>query len=74
MVHRPRSSTARRNSSRKRAPENVFVAEKILDQRELSKGNDEADQNRYEYLIRWKGFDAIGDTWEPAENILSQEL
>jgi hypothetical protein len=73
MVHRARASKARK-SSHKRASEDVFIAEKILGQRDLSKGLHEGDHNRYEYLVRWKGFDASGDTWEPAKNILSQEL
>ena len=43
-----------------------YVAEQIMDER--GEGNDK------EYLVRWLGWSCDDDTWEPARNILDQQL
>lgn len=45
---------------------NVFAAEKILKER-TRKGNKE-------YLIKWKGWSAKWNSWEPQDNILDPWL
>ncbi|CAG5096357.1 Oidioi.mRNA.OKI2018_I69.XSR.g14580.t1.cds [Oikopleura dioica] len=41
--------------------EDEFEVEKILNQRTY--------QGQLQYLIRWRGYDAEDDTWEPVENL-----
>jgi len=47
-------------------PGGVFAAEKILKKR-YKKG-------RTEYLVKWQGYSAKYNTWEPSKNILDQRL
>ena len=47
-------------------PDDVYTAEEIVKQR-LRNGQPE-------YFIKWLGFTASHDTWEPAENILDKRL
>ena len=47
-------------------PDDVYTAEEIVKQR-LRNGQPE-------YFIKWLGFPASYDTWEPAENILDKRL
>lgn len=44
------------------ASKHVFEVERILKQKRTSKG-------QVKYLIRWQGFTATEDSWEPEENI-----
>jgi hypothetical protein len=43
------------------ADDSKYIAEEILDQRELVKG-------KHEYLVQWEGWPGQ-DTWEPFENV-----
>ena len=43
-------------------PIGTFVVEKILRERRR--------HGKLEYLIRWRGYDASHDSWEPEENVL----
>ena len=47
-------------------PGGVFAAEKILKKR-YKKG-------RLEYLVKWQGYSAKYNTWEPSKNILDERL
>ncbi|CAM9560815.1 unnamed protein product [Lampetra planeri] len=40
----------------------VYEVEKIIDKRKTRKG-------RIEYLVRWRGFNSDGDTWEPEHHL-----
>jgi len=46
----------------------VFAAEAIMRQRYNKK------EARTEYLVKWKGWSASANTWEPVEHILDQRL
>ena len=46
----------------------LFIVEAILDRRpsrKSSKGTTPIYRGRYEYLIKWKGWDVSSCTWEP---------
>lgn len=47
-------------------PGGVFAAEKILKKRHK--------KGRTEYLVKWQGYSAKYNTWEPSKNILDQRL
>ena len=47
--------------------DNEFVVEKIVDKSQGQNG-------RVKYLIKWKGFDASDNTWEPIENLYCTDL
>lgn len=53
--------------------EQYFHIERILDHRFI-KGGKKGNRARPEYLIRWEGYSAEHDTWEPENNIAASEL
>ena len=67
-----RSIQTKRNSgdkkNKKNTSEGIFVAERILNQR------NSVITNNPEYLIKWRGFRDEDSTWEPIENIYDQSL
>ena len=64
----------RPRKTRKGNSDDVYVVEKILAHRPLGNKKKRLLERDYEYLIRWKGFDADGDTWEPFENLIDCRL
>jgi hypothetical protein len=48
----------------------VFTVEQLLDMRTRKDGR----RTLTEYLVRWAGYSAAHDTWEPARNILDKNL
>ena len=50
----------------KKIKNDVFNVEKILRKRVVD--------GRTEYLLKWEGFSEKENTWEPKENIFSQEM
>ena len=53
-----------READRLKAKEDMYVVEEILNKR-----YDEESQN-YVYLVKWEGFPASENTWEPEESLL----
>ena len=51
--------------------EELFAIERILDHRTIPKGR--IKNGARQYLIRWQGFHAEWDSWEPEENIAVSE-
>lgn len=51
----------------------VFEVDRILSHRdmEVSTGKNRKRKLVRQYLIRWKGYDASSDTWEPESNLVS---
>jgi hypothetical protein len=50
--------------------EDIYLAERILDKRLVRRGR----QRRPEYLIQWHGYPIYEATWEPASNLLGQDI
>ena len=50
-----------RETVREETEDNVYLIERIIDQRQGKDG--------LEYLVQWKGYDEDENTWEPARNI-----
>jgi len=49
--------------------EEEFIVEKILKKRRKANGN-----GKYEYLLKWQGYDDSHNTWEPKENMDCEEM
>jgi hypothetical protein len=64
----------RPRKTRKGNPGDVYVVEKILARRPLGNKKKRLLERDYEYLIRWRGFGADGDTWEPFANLIDCPL
>merc|ERR1711963_1354368 len=53
---------------KKKKAEAEYEVENVVSKRET-------DEGKVEYLVKWKGYDASDNTWEPIENLeSSQEL
>merc|ERR1712004_477853 len=53
---------------KKKKAEAEYEVESVVSKRET-------DEGKVEYLVKWKGYDASDNTWEPIENLeSSQEL
>ncbi len=50
--------------------DDVFLAEKLLDRREVKLNGKTAVQ----YLVKWQGYPLYEATWEPAQNLLGTDL
>jgi Chromo (CHRromatin Organisation MOdifier) domain len=64
----------RPRKTRKGNSDDVYVVAKILARRPLRNKKKRLLERDYEYLIRWKGFGADGDTWEPFANLIDCPL
>jgi hypothetical protein len=60
---------ARRPIGRDASGNPLYEVERIVDQRERILGK----KKSIEYLVRWHGFDASHDTWEPHNNLLQTD-
>ncbi len=47
--------------------DDIYVVEKILDQRIVENGG-------VEYFLKWFGYDEDDATWEPEENVFCKDL
>ena len=50
--------------------EDIYLAERILDKRLVKRGK----QQRAEYLVQWQGYPIYEATWEPASNLLGDDI
>lgn len=48
------------------SPENIHTVEKVLRKRIVG--------GRVEYLLKWRGFSAKHNSWEPEENVVGNVL
>lgn len=63
---REKITSVKKNKYNRKIPDDVWEAEKILNERFAS--------GRSEYRVKWKNFASIHNTWEPEENILDKSL
>ncbi|CAG0916426.1 unnamed protein product [Notodromas monacha] len=54
---------------RQRSSKAIFEVDFIVDHRLHVPVEGEDSEDKFEFLIRWKGFDQDEDTWEPEENL-----
>merc|ERR1711963_303737 len=58
----------KKKGKKKKKAEAEYEVENVVSKRET-------DEGKVEYLVKWKGYDASDNTWEPVENLeSSQEL
>ena len=58
----------KKKGKKKKKAEAEYEVESVVSKRDTEEGE-------VEYLVKWKGCDASGNTWEPVENLeYSQEL
>ena len=58
----------KKKGKKKKKAEAEYEVESVVSKRETEEG-------KVEYLVKWKGYDASDNTWEPVENLeSSQEL
>merc|ERR1711936_1518045 len=58
----------KKKGKKKKKAEAEYGVESVVSKRETEEG-------KVEYLVKWKGYDASENTWEPVENLdSSQEL
>jgi hypothetical protein len=48
--------------------EEEYEVEKILDMKQKGQGR------KMHYLIKWKGYPTVDNSWEPAENVQAKDL
>ena len=48
--------------------EDVYLVDSIIEERQ------NARTGVHEYFVKWEGYSSAENTWEPADNILNQEL
>merc|ERR1711963_625712 len=56
----------KKKGKKKKKAEAEYEVESVVSKRETEEG-------KVEYLVKWKGYDASDNTWEPIENLESSQ-